>query len=154
LFKTAPGWRRDHERVPTSRFRCIGVHLTVADVPAAIAFYRRLGLDVPEAVGGGSHVEIDLGDGHHLALSSPDITRAYDPGWTTPSGPPGSVLQFEVDSRDAVDELYAELTTAGYQGHLAPIDAFWGNRYAEVDDPAGHRVGFHSRPEGPNRPSG
>ena len=40
--------------------------------------------------------------------------------------------------------MYAALTSAGYHGHLAPIDAFWGNRYCEVDDADGHTVGFQS----------
>jgi uncharacterized glyoxalase superfamily protein PhnB len=43
--------------------------------------------------------------------------------------------------------MYAVLTAAGYHGHLAPVDAFWGNRYAEVDDPDGTIVGFHSGPD-------
>ena len=32
----------------------------------------------------------------------------------------------------------------GYHGHLAPIDAYWGARYAEVDDPNGNIVGLQS----------
>jgi uncharacterized glyoxalase superfamily protein PhnB len=111
---------------------------------AAVAFYRLLGLAVPEPVGGGAHVEIDLGHGMHLALSNVALTRSYDPGWRAPSLPPASALQFQVSSRDAVDARYAELTAAGHHGHLPPVDAFWGNRYAEVDDPDGNIVGIHS----------
>jgi uncharacterized glyoxalase superfamily protein PhnB len=122
----------------------IGVHLTVRDMEAARAFYADCGLEVPEAVGGGVHVEIPLGDGVHLALSTEALTRQYDPGWRTPSLPPGSALQLRVASRDAVDELYERLTSAGHHGQLAPTDAFWGSRYAEVDDPDGNIVGFHS----------
>jgi uncharacterized glyoxalase superfamily protein PhnB len=122
----------------------IGVHLTVRDMDAAVAFYRLLGLSVPEPVGGGVHTEIDLGHGVHLALSTVALTRSYDPGWRAPSLPPASALQFQVPSRDAVDVLYAELTGAGHHGHLAPVDAFWGNRYAEVDDPDGNIVGIRS----------
>lgn len=36
-----------------------------------------------------------------------------------------------------VDAVYAELTGAGYAGHLKPWDAFWGQRYAVVLDPHG-----------------
>jgi uncharacterized glyoxalase superfamily protein PhnB len=39
-----------------------------------------------------------------------------------------------------VDSLYAELTGAGYEGHLAPWDAFWGQRYAVLRDPDGNDV--------------
>jgi len=127
----------------------IGVHLTVKDMSVAVEFYRRIGLDVGEPAGG-SHVEIDVGSGVHIALSTVELTRSYDPGWREPNLPPGSVLQFRVGSRAAVDALYQELTEAGYHGHLPPFDAFWGNRYAEVDDPDGHVVGFHS----PRDPAG
>jgi uncharacterized glyoxalase superfamily protein PhnB len=40
------------------------------------------------------------------------------------------------------------MTAAGYVGHLAPIDAFWGARFAIVDDPDGNVVGLH----GPRMP--
>jgi len=122
----------------------IGMHITVADLQATAEFYRRVGLPLPDSSGLGEHVEIDLGNGVHLALSTEFVARMYDPRWRRPSVPPGSALQFRLGSRDAVDEMYAALTSAGYHGHLAPIDAFWGNRYAEVDDPDGTIVGFHS----------
>lgn len=122
----------------------IGVHLSVKDMPTAVEFYRRLGLDVPDGADGGPHVEIDVGSGSHIALSTIELTKSYDPGWRPTNLPPGSVLQFRLDSREAVDVLYEDLTAAGYHGHLAPFDAFWGNRYAEVDDPDGNIVGFHS----------
>ena len=48
--------------------------------------------------------------------------------------------------------LYEELTGAGYAGHLPPFDAFWGARYAEVEDPDGNLLGFHS-PQDPTRRS-
>lgn len=127
-----------------------GVHITVVDIQASAEFYRRIGLALPESSRIGEHVEIDLGHGVHLALSTELVARMYDPGWRSPSRPPSSALQFQLPSRDAVDEMYQVLTAAGYLGHLAPIDAFWGSRYAEVDDPDGTIVGFHS-PTDPDR---
>ena len=129
-----------------------GVHVTVADIQASVDFYRRIGLPLPDSSGIGEHVEIDLGHGVHLALSTELVARMYDPGWRSPSMPPASALQFQLASRDAVDDMYRALTAAGYQGHLPPIDAFWGSRYAEVDDPDGVIVGFHG-PTDPNRAS-
>jgi uncharacterized glyoxalase superfamily protein PhnB len=122
----------------------VGVHLSVRDVRASLAFYRCAGLDVPDPVGGGAHAEIDLGNGLRLALSSPEVSRLYDPGWREPQGAASAALQFDLPTRAAVDETYDRLVDAGYAGHLAPTDAFWGSRYAEVDDPDGNIVGFHS----------
>src|SRR5262249_16056810 len=122
----------------------MGVHLVVADMAAALDFYRRIGLAAPEGAEERVHVEIELGNGARLELSTVALARAYDPAWREPSAPPASALQFRLPSRDAVDDVYAELSAAGHHGHLAPFDAFWGNRYAEVDDPDGNVVGFHS----------
>ena len=54
------------------------------------------------------------------------------------------VLGFRVVLREAVDEVYADLTAAGYVGLQAPYDAFWGARFAVVEDPDGIAVGLMS----------
>ncbi|MGE0000366.1 MAG: VOC family protein, partial [Ilumatobacteraceae bacterium] len=35
---------------------------------------------------------------------------------------------------------YAAMTSAGFDGHLEPWDAFWGQRYATLRDPDGNGV--------------
>jgi uncharacterized glyoxalase superfamily protein PhnB len=125
----------------------LGVHLAVADMRAAMDFYQRAGLPVPDGAEERAHVEIDLGGGTHLSFSEPSVVVMYDPGWRGHSPSTATVLQFRLATHDAVDELYEALTSAGYPGHLAPIDAFWGSRYCEIDDPDGHTVGFHSPPD-------
>jgi len=122
----------------------IGVHLAVADMSKAMDFYRRAGLPAPEGAAAGGHVEIGLGGGVHLAFSTPAVISMYDSEWRGPSPSTATVLQLQLSSRAEVDDMYAALTSAGYHGHLAPIDAFWGNRYCEVDDADGHTVGFQS----------
>lgn len=122
----------------------MGVHVAVADMSKAMDFYRRVGLAVPEGADEQPHVEIDLGGDAHLAFSTPTVMVMYDAAWRGPSASTASVLQLRLPSRAAVDEMYESLTSAGYRGHLAPLDAFWGDRYCEVDDADGHTVGFHS----------
>ena len=122
----------------------IGIHAAVADMAKAVDSYRRAGLPVPEGAEAGGHVEIDLGGGTHLAFSTPTVVTLYDYAWRGPSPSTTSVQQLQLRTRDADDEMYSALTSAGYHGHLAPVDAFWGNRYCEVDDADGHTVGFHS----------
>jgi uncharacterized glyoxalase superfamily protein PhnB len=39
-----------------------------------------------------------------------------------------------------VDDTYRALVESGAGGHLAPWDAFWGQRYAVVADPDGNHV--------------
>ena len=62
------------------------------------------------------------------------------------------VLGFKVGSRERVDEIYADLVAAGYRGQQPPYDAFWGARYAVIEDPDGNAVGIVS-PVDPGRRS-
>ena len=65
----------------------------------------------------------------------------FPPAWTPPTG--GShraALAFECADPAEVDATYADLTDAGFDGHLEPWDAFWGQRYATLRDPDGNGV--------------
>jgi len=37
-----------------------------------------------------------------------------------------------------VDAVYATAVAAGARGVMPPADMFWGDRYAQVEDPYGH----------------
>jgi catechol 2,3-dioxygenase-like lactoylglutathione lyase family enzyme len=131
-----------------------GVHLFVRDMAASLAFYRRLGLVFPDGSEREPHVALELGGGFELSFGTLELTRGYDPAFREPSGGSPNSLQFEVAGRRDVDRIYAELTSAGYSGHLAPRDAFWGARYAVVDDPDGNAVGFQSPVDPAKRSAG
>jgi uncharacterized glyoxalase superfamily protein PhnB len=64
-------------------------------------------------------------------------------------GAGAAVIGFSLPSSEAVDEKYRELTAAGYVGRKPPYDAFFGARYALVEDPDGRPVGLM----GPRDPS-
>lgn len=49
-------------------------------------------------------------------------------------------LAFECGSAAEVDEVYARVVGAGFEGEKEPWDAFWGQRYALLGDPDGVRV--------------
>lgn len=116
------------------------IELVVSDMAATLAFYRRLGLDIPADADDQPHVDLDIG-GMHLAFDTEDTIRSFDPDWSPPSGGGHRVaLGFACASPSEVDAAWADLTGAGYQGHLPPWDAFWGMRYAVVRDPDGTPV--------------
>ncbi|MER7512910.1 VOC family protein [Streptomyces lavendulae] len=119
----------------TPRLDMIG--LVVSDMAASLAFYRRLGLDVPAGADAQPHVEDTLPGGLRIAWDTEDVVRSFDPSWTAPTGGVRRELAFLCESPAEVDALYAELTEAGHPGHLKPWDAFWGQRYAVVLDPDG-----------------
>lgn len=120
------------------RFAVVG--LIVADMPASLAFYRRMGLAIPPEADREPHVSVELPGGMVLALDTEDTIRSFDEKWTRPATGFQMSLAFACDSPAAVDAAYAELTGAGYDGHLSPWDAFWGQRYASVRDPDGNPV--------------
>jgi catechol 2,3-dioxygenase-like lactoylglutathione lyase family enzyme len=123
------------------------VNVVVADMAASVAFYRQLGLDVPEdTVTGGFHTQALLPGGMSLELDSAESARCWHAGWRADPASVGVVVGFRLPTRDAVDEKYAELTGAGYEGRQPPYDGFWGARWAIVADPDGNDVGLMSRP--------
>jgi len=119
------------------------LNLVVRDIEATVAFYRRLGLTI-EAEPGAVHVAVDLPNGLLLGFDSADFVGAWDSGAPSETGGT-TILGFSLQSREAVDETYADLTGAGYRGHQPPYDAFWGACYAIVEDPDGNPVGLMSQ---------
>lgn len=128
------------------------LNLVVRDMEATLAFYRRLGLDIPDravwrTASGGHHAEATMPSGFRLEFDSIAMAKAYNAGWCEPAGGSRCVISFSLPTREAVDERYADLTAAGYAGRQAPYDAFWGSRYAIVSDPDGNDVGLMSPPD-------
>jgi catechol 2,3-dioxygenase-like lactoylglutathione lyase family enzyme len=116
------------------------IELVVSDMAATLAFYRRLGLDFPPDADDQPHVDVELPGGLRLAFDTEATVRTFDPGWQQPTGGHRMALAFDCDTPADVDAAWADLTGAGYKGHLAPWDAFWGMRYAVVHDPDGTPV--------------
>jgi hypothetical protein len=54
------------------------------------------------------------------------------------------VLGFRQATREAVDKRFDQLTCAGYRALQPPFDAFWGARYAIVEDPDVIAIGLMS----------
>jgi catechol 2,3-dioxygenase-like lactoylglutathione lyase family enzyme len=127
----------------TPRLDMLG--LVVRDMAAALAFYRRLGLEIADGAESEAHVEATLPGGLRVAWDTVEVMQSFDPGWAPAAGGAAFSLAFLVDSPAEVDSLYAELTGAGYDGHLEPWDAFWGQRYAVVKDPDGNDVALFAR---------
>lgn len=122
----------------TPRFDLIG--LVVDDMARSLAFYRRLGLDLPSAADEQPHVEVALPGGLRLAWDTVDTVRSFDSSWQPPAGGHRVALAFACADPAEVDQVFADLIDAGHDGHLPPFDAFWGQRYATVHDPDGNAV--------------
>jgi catechol 2,3-dioxygenase-like lactoylglutathione lyase family enzyme len=129
------------------------LNIVSGNVDASIAFYRRLGVDIPDpriwrtptGVHHVSAIEADSPEAATLDLDSTAFAQIWNKGWAGHKDLAGRVVVgFSVNSREEVDRLYGEMTAAGHRGLQAPWDAFWGARYAIVEDPDGIAVGLMS----------
>ena len=118
------------------------VGIVVSDMARSIAFYRLLGLDVPETPGEG-HVDTFLPNGVRFMLDGEETVRSFRPDWERRAGNQ-LALAFECESPAEVDETYARATAAGFHGEKEPWDAFWGQRYAQLADPDGVPVDLYA----------
>jgi uncharacterized glyoxalase superfamily protein PhnB len=83
-------------------------------------------------------------NGFVLEFDSIAFAERWNAGWRGQPGATRNVIGFALPSRQAVDDVYADLTGAGYAAQQPPYDAFWGARYAVVEDPDGNPVGLMS----------
>lgn len=121
------------------------IGLVVSDMARSLAFYRRLGLAIPAEADQEGHVEVGLRGGLRLCFDSADVIRSFDPKFEWPTGGNRIGIAFLCASPVEVDRTFAELTAAGYDGHLEPFDAEWGQRYAVIHDPDGNAVDLFAR---------
>jgi PhnB protein len=119
-------------------------HLSVKGAADAIEFYKK-------AFGATEMMKLPAEDGKrlmhgHVRINGADVFLAdYFPeysehgdGRTKPPSELGAstfLVHLEVPN---CDEAYKRAIDAGATSVLAPWDAFWGARYAQVRDPFGH----------------
>jgi catechol 2,3-dioxygenase-like lactoylglutathione lyase family enzyme len=123
------------------------VGLIVRDMPAAVAFYRRLGVEIPERAEQQVHVEVKMGNMTFFLDSRPD---RWDPGLDSPppevpapsatDGRYPMVLEFYLKAQAALEAKYLEMVDAGYHGFRAPYATTFGMCFAMLKDPDGNTV--------------
>lgn len=125
------------------------IDIVVADMGKALAFYRTLGLAVPDDADGGEQVQVATPGGATLGFLTEALMKGHNPYWVDPVGQ-RVTFACRCDSAEEVDATYARVTAAGYEGRQAPWDAPWGQRYAMLGDPDGNRVDLFAAiaPEG------
>ena len=118
------------------------IGIVASDMARSIRFYQVVGFDVPNTPDEG-HVDTSLPNGIRLMLDTEDVVLSFRPEWTRATGNQVS-LALECESPAEVDEIYARVTAAGFQGEKEPWDAFWGQRYAQLQDPDGVPVDLYA----------
>lgn len=133
---------------PNSKPALDQINIIVGDFRRSVEFYRRLGVSFPDQPGGANeifHASGETDRGIDFDLDSAPFAQVWNKGWKGREDLVGRVVVgFKLGSREDVDRLYADLTGAGHRGLQPPYDAFWGARYAMVEDPNGVAVGLMS----------
>jgi uncharacterized glyoxalase superfamily protein PhnB len=109
------------------------VGIVSSDLGRTRGFYRLLGIEFAE---GDDHVEATMPNGLRLMVDAEHVIRSFRPDWTRETGNQ-LALAFACASPAEVDEVYARIVAAGFEGDKEPWDAFWGYRYAQLRDPDG-----------------
>ena len=109
------------------------IGIVSSDLVRTRAFYGLLGIELAE---GDDHVEATMSNGLRLMVDTEDVIRSFNPEWSRANGNQ-LALAFACDSPAEVDDLYAKVVAAGFDGEKEPWDAFWGHRYAQLRDPDG-----------------
>jgi uncharacterized glyoxalase superfamily protein PhnB len=109
------------------------IGIVSSDLARTRAFYGLFGIEFGE---GDDHVEATMPNGLRLMVDTESVIGSFNPEWSRTTGNQ-LALAFACDSPAAVDELYARVVGAGFDGEKEPWDAFWGYRYAQLRDPDG-----------------
>jgi len=115
------------------------VGLVVQDMAKALKFYRLLGLDIPSEMDTKDHVEFRTEAGFRLAWDTVDLVKRFHTDWKPATGHRMG-LAFLCEDSEEVDRLYQRVIAAGYNSIKPPWAAFWGQRYAVVEDADGNLV--------------
>jgi PhnB protein len=113
-------------------------HLICRDAAAAIEFYKKaFGAEemfrLPDKQGKLMHGSVSINGGMVMLM---DEYPEHDAKSPLLHGGSAVILHIQVPD---VDTAFQQAVDAGARPVVPPADQFWGDRYAQVDDPFGHR---------------
>lgn len=115
------------------------VGLVVSDMRSSLAFYRRLGLDIPGEADEKRFVMHRMPSGVTIFFDTVFFPGNDPQRNPAPRGSYNISLEFYAGTRAAVDALYTELTGLGQVGRKAPWKSD-GPYAAIVEDPDGNPI--------------
>ena len=118
-------------------------YLTINGADKALEFYQRAfgATDIfrhPGEDGRLFHARMTINGG--IVMMSDDYSKDHGgPSAPTPDKTAPVAVSIALDSPEKVDAMFAQAVAAGGNGVVPPEDMFWGDRFAIVVDPFGHR---------------
>ncbi len=129
-------------------FHTVTPSIVVSDSTKAIAFYRKAFGAEEHGVhrtpdGKVMHAEVKIGDS--VVMLNDEFT-GMGPGPRSPDTLKGTTAVLHIYVPD-VDTAFKRAVDAGATVVMPVADMFWGDRYAQVTDPFGHRWSIATRKE-------
>lgn len=127
------------KRAVPEGYHTVTPHLVVRGAAEAIEFYKRAfgALELARSPGPDgkrlNHAELKIGDSRLMLV---DEYPEY--GSKSPQGLGGSPVTIHLYVED-VDAVFDRAVKAGCKVEMALMDAFWGDRYGQLQDPFGHK---------------
>lgn len=120
------------------------INVIVADLEASRSFYERLGLEFRSRNRHGegpAEAWVSVNPSVTVVLHSTSFASWWDETAPQPRAG-GPQIDLELDSVADLEHVLAELATLGATTVKPPTDMTWGQRFAIVLDPDGHRIGL------------
>jgi PhnB protein len=130
--------KRRAEPIPAG-FHTLTPYLVVRDAAKAVDFYQKaFGAKVRgvHKTPDGKVMNADLRIGDSILLFCDEFPGP--PGWRSPQTLGGTSVTVHIYVKD-VDALFNQALAAGAKTVMPVMDAFWGDRYGQLEDPFGHR---------------
>ncbi|ACQ79369.1 Glyoxalase/bleomycin resistance protein/dioxygenase [Beutenbergia cavernae DSM 12333] len=126
------------------------VNLIVADLERSRDFYEALGVEFRSRNRQGegpAEAWVSTNTGVTVVLHSTSFASWWDETAPQPSAG-GPQVDLELESVERLEDAVARLRARGVTTLKPPTDMPWGQRFAIVSDPDGHRVGLKAALEG------
>ena len=124
----------------------ITIATVVDDMARTLAFYRAVGIAIPEGADTDDYVVVHLHDGIRMSWNTVAVERSFNPDWAAPSEAGRMGLSFRLATPARVDETHDQLVAMGFEAPLPPFDAPWGNRHCRMHDPDGNAIDLFAEP--------
>ena len=118
------------------------VAVSSSDLKKTLAFYTCLGFEFADLEEGQQHVEPKTSTGSaRLMIDSQELMQEIIGEQARPGNHSSFAIRFE--QPDQVNQACEHVVQSGFTVVKEPWDAFWGQRYAIVEDPDGYRFDLY-----------